>query len=55
MQSEGDTRATIQPFDADIWLVGPTGRDRGCLHADIWRGTARELADCGVLAVDQTL
>ncbi|TXS47010.1 hypothetical protein EAO77_32415 [Streptomyces sp. t39] len=31
--------------------MGPTNRDRGCLHADVWRGTARELADCGVLAV----
>ncbi|MEU6490745.1 S8 family peptidase [Streptomyces sp. NPDC046984] len=51
-QAEDDARTTIQPFDADRnWLVGPTNRDRGCLHADVWRGTARELADCGVLAV----
>ncbi|WP_427167238.1 S8 family peptidase [Streptomyces sp. C1-1] len=51
-QAEDDARTSIRPFDADKnWLVGPTNRDRGCLHADIWRGTARELADCGVLAV----
>ncbi|WP_055713875.1 S8 family peptidase [Streptomyces torulosus] len=51
-QAEDDARTTIRPFDADKnWLVGPTNRDRGCLHADIWKGTARELADCGVLAV----
>jgi hypothetical protein len=51
-QAEDDARTSIRPFDADRnWLVGPTNRDRGCLHADIWRGTARELADCGVLAV----
>ncbi|MFE9454016.1 S8 family peptidase [Streptomyces sp. NPDC006739] len=51
-QAEDDARTTIRPFDSDRnWLVGPTNRERGCLHADIWRGTARELADCGVLAV----
>lgn len=51
-QAEDDARTSIRPFDSDKnWLVGPTNRDRGCLHADIWRGTARELADCGVLAV----
>ncbi|WP_169796103.1 S8 family peptidase [Streptomyces hirsutus] len=51
-QAEDDARTTVRPFDADRnWVVGPTNRDRGCLHADLWRGTARELADCGVLAV----
>ncbi|MFC8198720.1 S8 family peptidase [Streptomyces sp. NPDC057298] len=51
-QAEDDSRTSVRSFDADRnWLVGPTNRDRGCLHADIWRGTARELADCGVLAV----
>ncbi|MGW4135588.1 hypothetical protein FNV62_41505 [Streptomyces sp. RLB3-17] len=51
-QAEDDARTAIRPFDSDPnWLVGPTNRVRGCLPADIWRGTARELADCGVLAV----
>ncbi|MFJ2777334.1 S8 family serine peptidase [Kitasatospora sp. NPDC087315] len=51
-QAEDDSRTRIQPFDTDRdWLIGQTNRDRGSLHADIWRGTARDLADCGVLAV----
>lgn len=51
-QAEDDARTTSRPFETDKdWLVGRTNRDRGSLHADIWRGTARELADCGVLAV----
>ncbi|MEV5013526.1 S8 family peptidase [Streptomyces sp. NPDC053780] len=51
-QAEDDARTATPRFDSDRnWLVGPTNRDRGCLHADIWRGTAQELADCGVLAV----
>ncbi|MFD8912943.1 S8 family peptidase [Streptomyces sp. NPDC059575] len=51
-QAEDDARTTGRPFDTDKdWLIGRTNRDRGSLHADIWRGTARELADCGVLAV----
>ncbi|MFH9733218.1 S8 family peptidase [Streptomyces sp. NPDC017260] len=51
-QAEDDARTASRPFDTDKdWLIGRTNRDRGSLHADIWRGTARELADCGVLAV----
>lgn len=51
-QAEDDARSRIQPFDTDSdWLIGRTNRDRGSLHADIWQGTARDLADCGVLAV----
>ena len=33
------------------WLVGPQGRHVGSLHADLWEGTAAELADCGVLGL----
>ncbi|MWA07249.1 S8 family serine peptidase [Actinomadura sp. LD22] len=33
------------------WLIGPRFRSLGSLHADIWRGSAAELADCGMLAV----
>lgn len=51
-QAEDDARTSVRPFETDKdWLIGRTNRDRGSLHADIWRGTARELADCGVLAV----
>ena len=27
------------------WVLGPRLRDRGSIHADIWRGTAADLAD----------
>ena len=33
------------------WLVGSQGRHVGSLHADMWEGTAADLADCGVLGV----
>ncbi len=33
------------------WFVGTTARNLGSLHADMWKGTAAELADCGVVAV----
>lgn len=33
------------------WLVGAQNRNRGSLHADMWTGSARELAECSVLAV----
>lgn len=33
------------------WLVGAHNRNRGSLHADIWTGSASELAECSVLAV----
>lgn len=33
------------------WVIGPTARSKGSLHADLWTGTAEELANCGVLGV----
>lgn len=36
------------------WLIGPNNRHRGSIHSDIWRGTAAELANRGVLAVYPT-
>lgn len=50
-QVEGGERGT----DSDGWLVGDTTRNLGSLHADRWRGTARALAERGVLAVFPTL
>jgi hypothetical protein len=35
--------------------VGPQLRHHGSLHADIWRGTAVELASRGAIAVYPTL
>jgi hypothetical protein len=37
--------------DSDKWLLGPTLRNRGCLHSDVWKGPAVELAAKGQIAV----
>lgn len=41
----------ISPANNDKWMLGSQQRNKGSLHADIWEGTAAELAECGVLAV----
>lgn len=46
---EGDMALTSS--DADKWLIGPRARNRGCLHSDLWKGTAVELAAKGQIAV----
>ena len=46
---EGGTQRSSVP--GPQWLVGPQGRQVGSLHADLWEGTAAELADSGVLGV----
>lgn len=33
------------------WLMGPTTRNGGSLHQDIWTGSGADLAQCGTLAV----
>ncbi|MFJ7244282.1 S8 family peptidase [Kitasatospora sp. NPDC098652] len=51
-QAANDGMTTVGKFEGDkAWLVGSDNRNRGSLHADIWSGTAAELADCGALAV----
>ncbi|MFD5884526.1 S8 family peptidase [Streptomyces sp. NPDC060334] len=53
-QAEHETDGAGNPkaFEShDRWLVGPRARNLGSLHADIWRGSAAELAGCGMLAV----
>lgn len=45
---DGNVTETAGPSN---WLVGATNRKRGSLHADLWTGSAAELAECGVLAV----
>ena len=37
--------------DANKWLLGPTLRNRGSIHSDIWSGTALELADKKFIAI----
>ncbi len=34
------------------WLVGANQRNTGSLHQDIWEGTAADLAECNILAVN---
>ncbi|MEA3247869.1 MAG: S8 family peptidase [Gemmatimonadota bacterium] len=37
--------------DDSGWLVGKSGRHRGSIHTDIWRGTAADLASRGIIGV----
>lgn len=37
--------------DDPQWLIGKSGRHRGSIHSDTWRGRAVDLASRGVLAV----
>ena len=42
----------IRASDGDpSWLIGVQGRHRGSLHADIWRGSAADLASRGCIGV----
>lgn len=33
------------------WRIGANVRHRGSLHSDVWKGTAADLASCGILAI----
>lgn len=37
--------------DSNQWLLGPTLRNRGSIHSDVWSGTALELADKKFIAI----
>ena len=37
--------------DPSGWLVGSDARHRGSIHSDMWRGTARDLAERRHMAV----
>ncbi|WP_052391134.1 S8 family peptidase [Streptomyces sp. NRRL B-24484] len=51
-EAEDDGITKIKNFEADdAWVVGPTNRNRGSLHSDVWRGDATTLAGSGMLAV----
>ncbi|MCX5601211.1 S8 family peptidase [Streptomyces phaeochromogenes] len=51
-EHETDDAGHPKAFEAHShWLVGPRSRNLGSLHADIWRGSAADLAECGTLAV----
>jgi hypothetical protein len=44
-------KETIAASDAERWELGPGLRSAGSLHADIWHGTAAELASRETIAV----
>jgi hypothetical protein len=37
--------------DSSAWLLGTTARHKGSLHADIWEGSAAELAERGCIGI----
>lgn len=47
---EGESYTSSGTSDP-AWFVGPSGRHRGSIHSDIWKGTAAELASRGVIAI----
>lgn len=46
-----EEEGTRSKTDDTQWTIGTQNRHKGSLHADIWRGTAVDLASRGVLAV----
>ncbi|GGE60497.1 hypothetical protein GGR41_000826 [Paenalcaligenes hominis] len=47
-----DNEEYFSSRDSDsAWLVGPSGRHRGSIHSDIWKGTAADLASRGAIAI----
>jgi hypothetical protein len=48
---EENERRPQSDGDASEWFFGPDQRTAGSLHTDIWRGTAADLAERGVLAI----
>ena len=45
---EGGARSTS---DDPNWMIGSQNRHKGSIHADIWRGSAADLASRGLIAV----
>lgn len=37
--------------DTGRWTIGPTARDRGSIHSDIWRGSAAAIAGSNLIGV----
>ena len=46
-----DERRPAGDSDSNEWFFGPQLRTTGSLHADIWKGTAADLAQRGVIAI----
>jgi hypothetical protein len=50
--AEDEEAAVAGPMaGGDNWLLGPTTRDKGAMHSDMWRGTAAELADRDAIGI----
>ena len=49
--AEEERRPPSHGSDAAEWYFGPDYRVSGALHADIWRGTAADLAQRGAIAI----
>ena len=49
-EDEEGGHATLVGHEPD-WFLGSQQRNAGSLHADLWTGTAADLANCGVLGV----
>lgn len=47
----GDGERPTTSSDSAEWVLGDQLRHRGSLHADIWHGSAAELADRGVIGI----
>jgi hypothetical protein len=46
-----DGERPTTPSDSAEWVLGDQLRHRGSLHADIWHGSAAELADWGIVGI----
>ncbi len=46
-----DEKKPATDSQADAWVLGEQTRNKGSIHSDIWRGTAADLAECGIIGV----
>ena len=46
-----EEEGTFHSGDDSRWLIGPRNRHKGSLHGDIWRGSAADLANRGLIGV----
>jgi hypothetical protein len=46
-----DERKPSAGSDASEWYLGEQARNHGSLHVDIWKGTAADLADRGIIGI----
>jgi len=51
LAARDEEEGTQRDGDDPNWLIGKQARHRGSLHADIWQGTAADLASRGSIAV----